>query len=64
MSTKKKKILPAVLFQRNLGTPRAARIPAKLELFEAELARVTGGLIDAGGTISYAGGVPSDCIDC
>ena len=59
----KKTIVPAVVFQRNLGTRAPAERPARLVLFEAELARVTGGLARVG-TLTYdAPGVPGDSID-
>ena len=57
----KKKIVPAILFQRNLSRPAPVKKPLRLELFEEELARVTGGVR---GIITYdAPGVPGDYIE-
>jgi len=60
-----KQRVPAVWFQNKLGpAPRAVTKPAMLELFEDQLARVTGGFIVTG-TESYAGSppVPNDTAD-
>ncbi|HEU4727807.1 MAG TPA: hypothetical protein VFT22_07965 [Kofleriaceae bacterium] len=57
----KKKTIPAVLFQRNLNLPGPVNKPRRLELFEEDLARVSGSLKPI---ITYdAPGVPGDVID-
>ncbi|HET7501097.1 MAG TPA: hypothetical protein VFK02_08845 [Kofleriaceae bacterium] len=57
----KKKIAPAVVFQRNLNLPGPVKKPPRLELFERDLARVTGSMKPI---ITYdAPGVPGDVID-
>jgi len=44
-----KKIVPAVWFQHKLTPPSQGQPSAVLELFEAQLAQVTGGLQTPGG---------------
>jgi hypothetical protein len=58
-----KKIVPAVWFQSKLGGPLAkTKKPAKLELMESELAKISGGVVTAN-TDSCSNCVPDDCLD-
>lgn len=60
-----KRIVPAVWFQNKLH-PAAlpTRKPAALELFERDLARVTGGIItDPSSSLTYSDGHPCDTSD-
>jgi hypothetical protein len=61
-----KKKVPAVVFQEKLApapAPARPRLPARLELYQDELARTVGGLPPIKGLITYAGGQPSDTTD-
>jgi hypothetical protein len=60
-----KKIVPAVWFQNKLNGPMArVKKPAVLELLEAELAQIGGGMMAVGGgTDSCSNCVPDDCLD-
>jgi hypothetical protein len=60
---KKNKLVPAVVFQRNLRMPEPVARPARLVLFETELGHITGGLAKID-TLTYDGpGQPGDSMD-
>jgi hypothetical protein len=50
-----KKTVPAVWFQNQLTPPRTYQRSTALELFEAQLAQVTGGLKTPGGGATASG---------
>lgn len=52
-----KKVVPAVFFQKRLdGANPVVKKPARLELFESELRRVSGGRMANSDTFSYSAG--------